>query len=126
MRDALDVRPFSIHERISTLFSASITAVSESPDLDFESIIGRPARFEVQAELAWQQRKRAASAVLEQKLQAASEVRAGYWLHGSWEADARLRRVVTAGTPLARSMRLATDMYLVTVILSDDHLAQGG
>jgi type VI secretion system secreted protein VgrG len=50
--DALDVRSFSVHERISALFSASITAVSETPDLDFEANIGKAARFEVHAGLA--------------------------------------------------------------------------
>jgi type VI secretion system secreted protein VgrG len=73
--DALDVRAFSIHERISTLFSASITAVSESPDLDFESIIGRPARFEVQAGLAGGVRTRVWTGICKEVREVAVEER---------------------------------------------------
>ena len=50
--DALDVREVTVHEQISTLFSVTLRAVAASPDLDFEAIIARPARFEIQAGLA--------------------------------------------------------------------------
>jgi type VI secretion system secreted protein VgrG len=50
--DALDVREFAVEERMSALFSVTITVVAESPDLDFESVIGKEARFEVRGGLA--------------------------------------------------------------------------
>src|ERR1700744_2288513 len=50
--EALDVRSFAVHERISSLFSVSVTAMAENPDLDFEAIIGQPAGFQVQVGLA--------------------------------------------------------------------------
>ncbi len=45
--DALDVRHFAAQERISELFSVSLTVVSEDPDIDFEAAVGQPARFEI-------------------------------------------------------------------------------
>ncbi|WP_437293133.1 type VI secretion system Vgr family protein [Sorangium sp. So ce426] len=45
--DALDVRRFQVDERISSLFEVSLTAVSENPDIDFESVVGQPMRFVV-------------------------------------------------------------------------------
>jgi type VI secretion system secreted protein VgrG len=50
--DVLDVRRFSVHERISSLFAVTLVAVSPSPDLDFEAVIGQAARFVAQAGLA--------------------------------------------------------------------------
>src|SRR6185312_4606459 len=35
--DALDVREFTVRERMSALFSVSVVAVSENPDIDFEA-----------------------------------------------------------------------------------------
>jgi type VI secretion system secreted protein VgrG len=42
---ALDVRQFSVHEGLSTLFEVEIVAVSQDPDVDFEAVIGRRAGF---------------------------------------------------------------------------------
>jgi type VI secretion system secreted protein VgrG len=46
--DGLDVRRFTIHERMSSIFVASIVAVSENPDVDFDAVVGQPARFSIQ------------------------------------------------------------------------------
>jgi type VI secretion system secreted protein VgrG len=43
--DDFEVREFTVHERISALFSVSLTAVTRNPDVDFEAIIGRAASF---------------------------------------------------------------------------------
>jgi type VI secretion system secreted protein VgrG len=43
--DAFDVREFRVHEKISELFSVTLTAVTSNPDVDFEAIIGQPASF---------------------------------------------------------------------------------
>jgi len=43
--DALDVREFSVEQTMSTLFSVTVTAVSDNPDIDFEAAIGREATF---------------------------------------------------------------------------------
>ncbi len=44
-RDALDVRHFAVEQRISSLFRVTITAVSESAEIDFDAVVGRPASF---------------------------------------------------------------------------------
>ena len=49
--DALDVRHFHVKERMNDLFEATIVAVSESPDLDFEAIAGGAASFTVRKDL---------------------------------------------------------------------------
>jgi type VI secretion system secreted protein VgrG len=43
--DLLDVREYHVHEAISSLFEIALTAVSDNPSVDFESVVGRPARF---------------------------------------------------------------------------------
>lgn len=43
--DALDVREFSVHERLSTLFTIHLVATSENPDISFDAVVGQPARF---------------------------------------------------------------------------------
>jgi len=43
--ETLSVRRFSVHEAMSTLFSASIVALSPKEDIDLESIVGRAAGF---------------------------------------------------------------------------------
>jgi type VI secretion system secreted protein VgrG len=48
---ALDVRQFSVHERMSALFEVDLVALSEDPDLDFEAIIGHEARFAIRGGL---------------------------------------------------------------------------
>ena len=43
--DRLDVREFSVHQSMSSLFTVTVTAVSRNPDLDFEAIIGKEGSF---------------------------------------------------------------------------------
>lgn len=43
--DALDVRHFSIEERMSSLFEVRLVVLSDDADLDFDAIVGQPARF---------------------------------------------------------------------------------
>jgi type VI secretion system secreted protein VgrG len=47
--DSLDVRQFSVRERISGLFQVDLIAVSENPSIDFDSIVGQSARFALNA-----------------------------------------------------------------------------
>jgi type VI secretion system secreted protein VgrG len=46
--DAIDPRQFSVHERMSSLFVVSLVVVCENPDVDFDAVVGHPARFSVQ------------------------------------------------------------------------------
>lgn len=68
--DALDVRDFAVHERISALFSISVTVVARDADLDFEAIIGQPATFEVDA---GSERRRRWTGICKELLQVAAE-----------------------------------------------------
>jgi type VI secretion system secreted protein VgrG len=43
--DALDVRQFSVEEGICSLFTVKLIVLSEHPTLDFDAIVGFPARF---------------------------------------------------------------------------------
>jgi type VI secretion system secreted protein VgrG len=43
--DSLDVRDFSVEERLSDLFAIRLTAVSENADIDFEAVVGKDASF---------------------------------------------------------------------------------
>jgi type VI secretion system secreted protein VgrG len=43
--DALDVRDFSVHEAMSSLFTVTLTCVAENPDIDFEAVVGKEASF---------------------------------------------------------------------------------
>jgi len=43
--DPLDVRQFSVVERMSSLFEVTLLAVAENPDIDFEAVIGEAASF---------------------------------------------------------------------------------
>jgi type VI secretion system secreted protein VgrG len=45
--DALDVRSFSVEERMSALFEITVVALSADADVDFDAIVGRPARLDV-------------------------------------------------------------------------------
>jgi type VI secretion system secreted protein VgrG len=47
--DALDVRQFSIHERLSSLFEVSVEALSENPSIDFDAVVGQSGRFTMHA-----------------------------------------------------------------------------
>jgi type VI secretion system secreted protein VgrG len=44
-KDDLDVRAFSVHQAMSSLFTVTVTAVSRNPDIDFEAVIGKEASF---------------------------------------------------------------------------------
>ncbi len=46
--ESLSVRRFSVQEGISSLFTVSIWARSPNPDLDLESLVGKPASFTVE------------------------------------------------------------------------------
>jgi type VI secretion system secreted protein VgrG len=43
--DALDIRVFSVNDRVSTNFEITILALSLNPDIDFDAVIGQPASF---------------------------------------------------------------------------------
>ena len=43
--DGLDVRNFAVQERLSSLFQVSLVAVSDNPSIDFDAVVGQPARF---------------------------------------------------------------------------------
>lgn len=45
--DSLSVREFVIDEVMSGLFAVSIVARSKNDDIDFETIVGRPASFRI-------------------------------------------------------------------------------
>jgi type VI secretion system secreted protein VgrG len=49
--DALDVRNFAVQERLSSLFQVSLIAVSDNPSIDFDAVVGQPARFALHAGL---------------------------------------------------------------------------
>jgi type VI secretion system secreted protein VgrG len=44
---AFDVRSFTARETISALFRVTVIAVATEADLDFEAVVGQPARFQV-------------------------------------------------------------------------------
>ncbi len=44
---SLSVRKFSIHEALSNLFTVSVWACSENPNIDLEAIIGQPASLRI-------------------------------------------------------------------------------
>ncbi|AKT38538.1 type VI secretion system Vgr family protein [Chondromyces crocatus] len=43
--DILDIREFTVHEKMSSLFDVTLTALCENPSVDFDAILGQPARF---------------------------------------------------------------------------------
>ncbi|MBK9259431.1 MAG: type VI secretion system tip protein VgrG [Polyangiaceae bacterium] len=47
--DTLDVRQFSIHERLSSLFQVNLVAVSDNPSIEFDEVVGQPAQFSMSA-----------------------------------------------------------------------------
>ncbi len=47
--DALDVRRFSIKQRISSLFEVDLVAHTENAYLDFDALVGQPATFQIHA-----------------------------------------------------------------------------
>jgi type VI secretion system secreted protein VgrG len=46
-KDELDVREFSVHQSMSSLFTVTLTAVSRNPDIDFEAVVGQEASFKL-------------------------------------------------------------------------------
>ncbi|MEP7122950.1 MAG: type VI secretion system tip protein TssI/VgrG [Byssovorax sp.] len=50
--DSLSVRQFSVREGVSTLFEVDLVARSPNDDIDLESLLGRPAAFQIQRALA--------------------------------------------------------------------------
>ncbi len=49
--DDLDVRNFAVQERLASLFQVSLVAVSDNPSIDFDAVVGQPARFALHAGL---------------------------------------------------------------------------
>ncbi|NUQ76720.1 MAG: type VI secretion system tip protein VgrG [Polyangiaceae bacterium] len=47
--DPLDVRQFSVHERMSSPFQVNLIVLSENPSIDFDAVVGQPARFALNA-----------------------------------------------------------------------------
>jgi type VI secretion system secreted protein VgrG len=47
--DALDVRQFSIRERLSSLFQVNLVVVSENPSIEFDDVVGQTAKFSMAA-----------------------------------------------------------------------------
>ncbi|AUX44228.1 uncharacterized protein SOCE26_056920 [Sorangium cellulosum] len=50
---SLSVSRFSVHEGISTLFTVSITAISDDPSIDLDAIVGQSASFRAARDLAF-------------------------------------------------------------------------
>ncbi len=47
--DKLDVRQFSIQERLSSMFEVNLVAVSDNPSIEFDDVVGQPAKFSMSA-----------------------------------------------------------------------------
>ncbi len=47
--DVLDVRVFSVEEKLSAVFRVALTARSSNPDIDFDAVIGKKASFTMKA-----------------------------------------------------------------------------
>jgi len=47
--DKLDVRQFSIQERLSSLFQVNLVVVSDNPSIEFDDVVGQPAKFSIAA-----------------------------------------------------------------------------
>lgn len=113
--EPLDVRDFEVHERISTLFSIRITAVTENADLDFEAIVGQPARFQVKGDLAGTTRARVWTGICKEVQEIAVE-EAGLSTYALeivptlWLADQRRNH---------RMFQLLSDVDIVLALLSE-------
>ncbi|KYG09060.1 hypothetical protein BE21_19905 [Sorangium cellulosum] len=44
-KDQFDVRQFSVHDCMSSLFQIDLVALSDNPSIDFDEVVGQPARF---------------------------------------------------------------------------------
>jgi len=51
--ESLSVRRFSVHEAVSNLFTITVWARSESPFIDLQSIVGKPATLRVDHGVAY-------------------------------------------------------------------------
>jgi type VI secretion system secreted protein VgrG len=47
--DKIEVRQFSVRERLSSLFQVNLIAVSENPNIEFDDVVGQPAKFSMAA-----------------------------------------------------------------------------
>ncbi len=56
--DALDIRELTVYEAMSALFSVTLTAHSENPDIDFEAAVGKAASFTLHGRVEGAQRTR--------------------------------------------------------------------
>ncbi|WP_437626168.1 type VI secretion system tip protein TssI/VgrG [Sorangium sp. So ce1151] len=45
--DKLDLRKFSVHERLSALFQVNLVVVSDNPSIEFDDVVGQPAKFSI-------------------------------------------------------------------------------
>ncbi|HRI70098.1 MAG TPA: type VI secretion system tip protein TssI/VgrG, partial [Polyangium sp.] len=45
--EKLDVRSFAVEERLSSLFQVNLVAHSENASIDFDAVVGQPARFSI-------------------------------------------------------------------------------
>jgi type VI secretion system secreted protein VgrG len=48
--DVLDIRQFTVHQRMSALFEISLVAHAESANVDFDAVIGQEASFTIQTD----------------------------------------------------------------------------
>jgi type VI secretion system secreted protein VgrG len=49
--DVFDTRQFFVDERMSSLFSIQLVVLGENQDIDFDAVVGRPARFSILTEM---------------------------------------------------------------------------
>ncbi|APR87514.1 Putative vgr related protein [Minicystis rosea] len=56
--DSLDIREFSVHEAMSSLFNISLTVVCENPDVDLEAVVGKEASFSLHGRVEGSSRAR--------------------------------------------------------------------
>jgi type VI secretion system secreted protein VgrG len=47
--DTFDIREFSVHEQMSSLFNVSLIALCDNASIDFEAVVGQPARFQMRS-----------------------------------------------------------------------------
>ncbi|HVJ90927.1 MAG TPA: type VI secretion system tip protein TssI/VgrG [Labilithrix sp.] len=47
--DKLDVRQFSVHDRLASLFQVNLVVVSDNPSIEFDDVVGQPAKFSIAA-----------------------------------------------------------------------------
>ncbi len=49
--DELHVRQFTVQERMSSLFVVTLVAICKNADVDFDAVVGQPARFSIRSGL---------------------------------------------------------------------------